>query len=117
MIETISIYQWLFVFAFWLVLLIRSRKQITYNYCSEGIGQWGFIIAIAIFSTFAFLTGDFSNYRELYNLISIQKTEIHLEPFYCWLIFLKTSEICMGTNSYILSRNTKQRKSVIYIYE
>lgn len=87
MIETISIYQWLFVFAFWLVLLIRSRKQITYNYCSEGIGEWGFIIAIAIFSTFAFLTGDFSNYRELYNLISIQKTEIHLEPFYCWLIF------------------------------
>ena len=69
MIETISIYQWLFVFAFWLVLLIRSRKQITYNYCSEGIGQWGFIIAIAIFSTFAFLTGDFSNYRELYNLM------------------------------------------------
>ena len=62
---------------------------------TNGVGFGEFILLGCCYSVFAFLTGDFFNYEELYNLAILHGEENHFEPFYYWLIHV------LPTNYYL----------------
>lgn len=85
MIETISVGKILFDIAIWAMLLFLSLKQI-FNYRARGVNYLTLLFFLLIYSTFAFCTGDYLNYKALYIDIVKYNSNIHLETIYYWLI-------------------------------
>ena len=83
--EQITSWDICFNFIVWLGLLFYYRGQIKRNTERHGT-FWGFCIVIILFSTFSFCAGDFLHYESLYVDLRHSNYNIHIEPFYYWLI-------------------------------
>lgn len=83
--EQITSWDICFNLIIWLAILFYYRGQIKRN--TERNGTFGgFCIVIILFSTFGFCAGDFLHYESLYADLRHSNYNIHIEPFYYWLI-------------------------------
>lgn len=73
-----------FSFFIWLVFLFCCKSQINTNSTRNRSFFW-FFVGLIIYSTFGFQTGDFTHYRDLYDILIHSEDPVHVEPFYYWL--------------------------------
>jgi hypothetical protein len=79
-----SFYHYFFSFCIWLVAFIANKQQISYS--KKGFSYTKLAIYMTIFSTFGFIGNDYSGYKYLYDAMLYTKENIHVEPFYYWLV-------------------------------
>ena len=83
--EQLTILEWFFCAALWVILLLANKTQLQ-RISDKGTSFSVLLIFMVVFSTFGFITGDYFHYKGIYNETIIYNENMHLEEFYLWLI-------------------------------
>lgn len=108
-----SFYGCLLSIVIWLYAYLRNKSQIQRN-SSHGTSFFELGIITILFSTFAYISGDFYSYREIYDSVITVRESRHLEDFYVWLInhlptnYFLWRAIVWGAATYLLLSTFKK---------
>lgn len=86
MVEKLTFGEILINLIIWLSMLVANRRQLYIVNSKQGIGYFLLFVLITAYSAFAFTTGDYFHYIELYNDAVQYHGSYHFEAFYNWLI-------------------------------
>lgn len=81
----VQMWQAIFCLLYWVVLFFIYVPQIKAP-SNKGIGYFVFFVLSTIYAVFAFTTGDFFHYQELYDWINVAGRMVHMEAIYEWFI-------------------------------
>jgi hypothetical protein len=81
----VTVYHILINVVIWFIAMLFTFEHI-FNVRANGMGYKWLLLLLVVFSTFAFCTGDYLNYRLLYNDTLKYNSSEHFEELYAWLI-------------------------------